>query len=62
MALRTLGETDLSITPIGIGAWAIGGGSWEFAWGDQNDAQSIGAIHRRRPGAVTVSINGADMS
>jgi aryl-alcohol dehydrogenase-like predicted oxidoreductase len=45
MTLRTLGNTDLRITPIGIGAWAIGGGKWEFGWGAQNDAQSIAAIH-----------------
>jgi aryl-alcohol dehydrogenase-like predicted oxidoreductase len=35
----------LTITPIGIGAWAIGGGNWEFAWGHQDDEQSIAAIH-----------------
>jgi aryl-alcohol dehydrogenase-like predicted oxidoreductase len=45
MTLRTLGTTDLRITPIGIGAWAIGGGKWEFGWGTQNDAQSVAAIH-----------------
>src|SRR5580658_6243607 len=44
MTLRTLGQSDLKITPIGIGAWAIGGGSWEFAWGPQNDEESIAAI------------------
>ena len=45
MTLRTLGQTDLRITPLGIGAWAIGGGKWEFAWGPQNDDESIAAIH-----------------
>jgi aryl-alcohol dehydrogenase-like predicted oxidoreductase len=45
MTLRTLGQTDLRITPIGIGAWAIGGGKWEFAWGHQDDAESVAAIH-----------------
>jgi aryl-alcohol dehydrogenase-like predicted oxidoreductase len=45
MTLRTLGKTDLRITPIGIGAWAIGGGKWEFGWGAQNDAHSVAAIH-----------------
>ena len=45
MTLRKLGQTDLRMTPIGIGAWAIGGGKWEFAWGHQDDAESIGAIH-----------------
>src|ERR1035438_7775428 len=45
MILRKLGKSDLRITPIGIGAWAIGGGSWEFAWGPQDDKESIAAIH-----------------
>jgi aryl-alcohol dehydrogenase-like predicted oxidoreductase len=45
MTLRTLGQSDLKITPIGIGAWAIGGGKWEFGWGPQDDEESIGAIH-----------------
>ena len=44
MTSRTLGQSDLKITPIGIGAWAIGGGQWEFAWGAQDDAESIAAI------------------
>src|SRR3954449_3729662 len=45
MTKRTLGHTDLRITPLGIGAWAIGGGKWEFGWGHQDDAESIAAIH-----------------
>src|ERR1700686_5641542 len=45
MILRTLGQSDLRITRIGIGAWAMGGGKWEFAWGHQEDAESIAAIH-----------------
>jgi aryl-alcohol dehydrogenase-like predicted oxidoreductase len=44
MTLRTLGQSDLKITPIGIGAWAIGGGQWEFDWGAQDDTESIAAI------------------
>src|ERR1017187_5088625 len=44
MNLRKLGQSDLNITPIGIGAWAIGGGKWEFAWGAQDDAESVVAI------------------
>jgi aryl-alcohol dehydrogenase-like predicted oxidoreductase len=44
MTLRILGKTDMGITPIGIGAWAIGGGKWEFGWGAQNDSQSVVAI------------------
>jgi aryl-alcohol dehydrogenase-like predicted oxidoreductase len=45
MKLRTLGKSDLRITPIGIGSWAIGGGKWEFGWGAQDDTESIAAIH-----------------
>lgn len=42
--LKKLGNSDLQITPLGIGAWAMGGGGWEFAWGEQNDQDSVGAI------------------
>ena len=47
-ALKTtqLGQTDLEITRMGFGAWAIGGGGWEFGWGAQDDEQSIAAIQR----------------
>ncbi len=45
MKTRQLGNSDLFITPIGFGAWAIGGSGWEFAWGAQDDRDSIGAIH-----------------
>jgi aryl-alcohol dehydrogenase-like predicted oxidoreductase len=45
MNVRKLGQSDLMITPIGIGAWAIGGGKWEFAWGAQDDTESVVAIH-----------------
>jgi aryl-alcohol dehydrogenase-like predicted oxidoreductase len=41
-----LGGTGLEITRIGFGAWAIGGGGWEFGWGPQEDEESIAAIHR----------------
>src|SRR5579875_3603391 len=43
---RALGNSDLHLTPIGYGAWAIGGGNWEFAWGDQDDSESIRTIER----------------
>lgn len=46
MHTRQLGSTDLQITPIGFGAWAIGGGGWKFGWGQQDDRESIAAIHR----------------
>ena len=45
MQTRQLGTSDLHITPIGVGAWAIGGGDWAFGWGPQDDAESIAAIH-----------------
>jgi aryl-alcohol dehydrogenase-like predicted oxidoreductase len=41
-----LGSTGLEITRIGFGAWAIGGGGWEFGWGPQEDDESVAAIHR----------------
>ena len=46
MELRQLGSSDLRITPIGIGAWAMGGGGWKFAWGPQDDNESSGAIRK----------------
>jgi aryl-alcohol dehydrogenase-like predicted oxidoreductase len=46
MDKRTLGNSDLKITPVGFGAWALGGSGWEFAWGPQDDSDSIAAIHR----------------
>jgi aryl-alcohol dehydrogenase-like predicted oxidoreductase len=45
MESRFLGNSDLAITPIGIGAWAIGGGGWNGSMGPQNDSDSIPAIH-----------------
>jgi aryl-alcohol dehydrogenase-like predicted oxidoreductase len=44
MQKRQLGNSDLTITSIGIGAWAMGGGGWQFAWGPQDDDASIAAI------------------
>ena len=46
-ALKTaqLGQTGLEITRVGFGAWAIGGGGWEFGWGPRDDEESIAAIH-----------------
>ncbi len=45
MEKRRLGNSDLDITRVGVGAWAMGGGGWAFAWGPQDDEQSIAAIH-----------------
>jgi aryl-alcohol dehydrogenase-like predicted oxidoreductase len=55
-SLRTLGNSDLQLTSIGFGAWAIGGGNWEFAWGPQEDDESVAAIHR----ALELGINWID--
>jgi len=54
--LKTLGNSDLQLTPIGFGAWAIGGGNWEFAWGSQDDNESVAAIHR----ALEIGVNWID--
>jgi aryl-alcohol dehydrogenase-like predicted oxidoreductase len=43
---KKLGNSDLELTSIGFGAWAIGGGNWQFGWGHQEDQDSIDAIHR----------------
>jgi aryl-alcohol dehydrogenase-like predicted oxidoreductase len=45
MQKKRLGNSDMEITPIGVGAWAMGGGEWTFGWGPQDDNQSIAAIH-----------------
>jgi aryl-alcohol dehydrogenase-like predicted oxidoreductase len=44
METRRLGNSDLTITPIGFGAWAIGGSGWQFGWGSHDDRDSIAAI------------------
>jgi aryl-alcohol dehydrogenase-like predicted oxidoreductase len=46
METRKLGNSNLQITPVGFGAWAIGGSGWDFAWGHQEDQDSSAAIHR----------------
>jgi aryl-alcohol dehydrogenase-like predicted oxidoreductase len=43
--IKKLGNSDLAITPLGIGAWAMGGSGWAFAWGNQDDRDSTSAIH-----------------
>lgn len=46
MLTKQLGNSDLNITTLGFGAWAIGGSGWEFAWSAQDDKDSIKAINR----------------
>lgn len=55
MKTRLLGNSDLSITPIGFGAWAVGG-DWLYGWGVQDDEASIAAIHR----ALELGVNWID--
>jgi len=54
--LNQLGASDMWLTPVGFGAWAVGGGDWAFAWGPQDDNASIAAIHR----AIDLGVNWID--
>ncbi len=56
MQKRQLGNSDLEITTIGLGAWAIGGGGWRAGWGPQDDQESIETIRR----AVDLGLNWID--
>ncbi len=56
MDKKKLGNSDLELTPIGFGSWAIGGGDWQFSWGPQDDNDSIAAIHK----ALDLGINWID--
>lgn len=56
METRQLGNSDLHITTLGFGAWAIGGGKWQYGWGSQEDADSVGAIYE----ALEAGVNWID--
>ncbi len=56
MQTRKLGATELKLSAIGLGTWAIGGGGWEYAWGPQDDEKSISAIRH----ALDMGINWID--
>jgi aryl-alcohol dehydrogenase-like predicted oxidoreductase len=56
MKTKRLGNSDLDITSIGLGTYAIGGSGWRFAWGPQDDAQSIATIRH----ALASGINWID--
>ena len=56
MQKRKLGHSDLHITTIGLGTWAMGGGDWKFGWGPQDDQASISAVHA----AIDTGINWID--
>src|ERR1700687_5646401 len=56
MEMHRLGNSDLHIPRVGYGAWATGGSGWQFAWGSQDDNESIAAIHR----ALELGVNWID--
>lgn len=56
LSTSPLGSTGLEISRVGFGAWAIGGGGWEFGWGPQQDDESVAAIHK----AVDLGVNWID--
>jgi aryl-alcohol dehydrogenase-like predicted oxidoreductase len=56
MQTKKLGNSDMNLTPIGFGAWAIGGGDWKFSWGPQDDNDSVAAIHK----ALELGVNWID--
>lgn len=58
MQTRKLGTSDTQLTTIGIGTYALGGGDWQYAWGNQNDQDSIDAIHH----AFDLGINWIDVA
>jgi aryl-alcohol dehydrogenase-like predicted oxidoreductase len=56
MIVNRLGNTDIHLTTVGLGAWAMGGGGYKYGWGEQADKDSISTIHR----AIELGINWID--
>ncbi|MDG2487578.1 MAG: aldo/keto reductase [Roseibacillus sp.] len=56
MQQRALGNTQLQLTTIGIGTWAIGGGDWAFGWGDQDEKEAVAGIQK----GVDLGVNWID--
>jgi aryl-alcohol dehydrogenase-like predicted oxidoreductase len=56
METRRLGHTELDLSVVGLGTWAMGGGDWAYGWGPQADEESIAAIHK----ALDLGINWID--
>ncbi len=56
MNKKKLGNSDMELSPIGFGSWAVGGGDWQFSWGPQDDNDSVAAIHK----ALELGINWID--
>jgi aryl-alcohol dehydrogenase-like predicted oxidoreductase len=53
---RPLGTSGLTLTTVGFGAWAAGGGGWSFGWGPQDDSASIAAMRH----AIARGVNWID--
>ena len=51
-----LGRTEMHITRVGFGAWAIGGPDWAVGWGPQDDKESVAALRH----AIDRGINWID--
>jgi aryl-alcohol dehydrogenase-like predicted oxidoreductase len=56
MRFRKLGNTDLQLSVIGCGTWAMAGAGWKYSWGPQEDGLSARAIYR----AMDLGINWID--
>ena len=56
MQTRRLGNSDLQLSVVGLGTWAIGGGDWSFGWGDQDELEAIEGIIR----ATDLGVNWID--
>lgn len=56
MKTRRLGKTDLDLTVIGLGSWAIGGAGWDYGWGAQEESDSLSCILE----ALNLGINWID--
>lgn len=56
MRTRTLGNSGIELTTVGLGTWAIGGGDWKFGWGPQDEREAINAVIK----AVDLGINWVD--
>jgi aryl-alcohol dehydrogenase-like predicted oxidoreductase len=56
MKFRKLGFTQLELSTVGLGTWAIGGGDWQYGWGPQDDADSVATIQR----AIDLGVNWLD--
>jgi aryl-alcohol dehydrogenase-like predicted oxidoreductase len=54
--MNQLGASNMWLTPVGFGAWAVGGGGWAMSWGPQDDDASIAAIHK----AIDLGVNWID--